>query len=858
MTDDVVRIPVNIPSPEHCSVCTSRLREAVDALPGVGSVDVDPALSLLTVSIDKGGPAADELAAQVERLGFDIAQSVGHASWRLTGLDCPDCARTVAVSIERIDHVWSAALNFASGTLYVEYDSTMDPRSEIVDMVGRMDYGIESVGDTTGRPIAEFRLSGIDCPDCASKLQVRVNSLDGVGAATLDFNTAKLRVGYEPSHTSIETLRAAIEAAGYTVESVQGEPERDIAPKSWWRANRTEASTAMSGALIALGLLLGQFEVLSTFAFALAIAVGGAVVARRAVASARVHSLDMNVLMTIAVIGAAGIGEWLEGAMVVFLFSVGGLLESRSLARTRSSIRDLMDLTPALTRVIRDGNEFELPPSEVRMGDTVVVRPGGRIPLDGEVLSGSSAVDEAPITGESFPVDKVVGDAVYAGTLNTNGVLEVRVSSLSGDSTLARVIHLVEEAQAQQAPFQRMVDRFTRYYTPAVVVLAILISTIPPVLTSVTAMDLGGFGDWFYRALVLLVVSCPCALVISTPVAVVSAITRATHDGVLIKGGAFLELAPQIRAIAFDKTGTLTRGCPEVADMVAISAPDSERVLEVAAALERHSGHPLAGAVMRAVGETAVIAATDVRAIAGRGVTGTIDGKVFAVGNARFMQEGFALSDHVESEIERLENDGRTVLVVVDIDGREVLGLIGVSDAVRSNAAEIVRTLRESGVGHLVMLTGDNDRTAQAIARQVGLTEYRARLLPEDKTDAIRELKERYGRVAMVGDGINDAPALASADVGIAMGAAGADTALETADVALLGDDLRAIPAFLALGRRTVANIRQNVWVSIVVKLAVLIAAVLGFAPLWLAVFADTGVALLVILNALRLLRAAR
>lgn len=853
---ETVEIPVTIPSPEHCSICTARLRDAVDEMPGVGSVTIDPALSLLSVTVEEGGPARDELSSQVQALGFSISQAVGHASWRLSGLDCPDCARTVAISVERVDHVWSASLNFATGTLYVEYDAAADPRPAVVDLVKRMDYGIEALGDTSGRPVVEFHLAAIDCPDCAAKLRARVDLIEGVEDATLDFATAKLKVGYEPSHTSVGALRDAIEAAGYEVEGIVGEESEETAPRSWMQKNRTEISTSGSGVLIGLGLLLGQYEVPATIALAMAIILGGGVIARRAVASARVRSLDMNVLMTIAVIGAAGIGEWLEAAMVVFLFSVGGLLEARSLAKTRRSIRDLMKLTPDVARVLRDGGEYDLAPSEVRLKDVIVVRPGDRIPLDGSVIRGSSAVDEAPITGESVPVDKDVGDVVYAGTLNTNGVLEIEVSSLAGDSTLSRVIHLVEEAQAQQAPFQRLVDRFTRYYTPAVVVLAILISTIPPLLSALTPLAWGGFGEWFYRALVLLVVSCPCALVISTPVAVVSAITRATRDGVLVKGGAFLELAPQIRVIAFDKTGTLTLGSPEVADVVALGAPNAERVIEVAAALEKNSGHPLAGAVLRAAGDVVPTGAADVRETAGRGVEGSIAGERFAVGSPAMASEMLPLSHEAESEIERLESDGRTVLVVVHLDVGRVVGLIGILDGVRPQAIEVVDSLRRIGIEHLVMLTGDNDRTAAAIANQVGLTEVRSRLLPQDKTNAIAELREQYGRVAMVGDGINDAPALARADIGIAMGAAGADTALETADVALMSDDLRALPGFLSLGRRTVANIQQNVWTSIVIKFVVLVAAVLGFAPLWLAVFADTGVALLVILNALRLLRA--
>ncbi|MDZ4064698.1 MAG: HAD-IC family P-type ATPase, partial [Coriobacteriia bacterium] len=447
---------------------------------------IDPSASILTVTIDTALLSPADLVSEVERLGHEVANAVGHAAYRITGLDCPDCARTVDVSVGYLEGVLSASLNFASSTLLVEYDPSADPRPGVVALVRRMDYGIESLGTDA----------------------------------------------------------------------------RAVRGPTWWELRRGDVAATASGIFIAIGWLLGRmgdpWQTVSVVAFALAIASGGALVFRRALMSLAVRSLDMNVLMSVAVIGAAALGDWLEGATVVFLFAVGGLLESRSLARTRRSIRDLMDLSPQMARVVRDGREFDLAPSEVVLGDRVRVRPGERIPLDGSVVGGSSAVDESPITGESVPVEKGMGAPVYTGTLNMGGLLEVEVTARASDSTLSRIICLVEDAQARQAPFQRLVDRFTRYYTPAVVGFAAAIAVVPPVLGELLGQSWGSPQEWVYRGLVLLVVGCPCALVISTPVAVVSAITRATRDGVLVKGGAFLEMAPRIAAVAFDKTGTLT------------------------------------------------------------------------------------------------------------------------------------------------------------------------------------------------------------------------------------------------------------------------------------------------------------
>ncbi len=687
-----------------------------------------------------------------------------------------------------------------------------------------------------------------------------VQQLPGVHSAEINFASGILTVEFDEAAAPLERVVALVRASGHGIEPLGG-ATTEHPPQSWWARHRAAVAVSVSGSLIAAAWVLGAAgapEGAQTAAYALAIIAGGTLTWRRALISLRARMLDMNVLMSIAVLGAAAIGQWQEGATVIFLFALGGWLEARALTRTRRSIRDLMDLTPPQARVRRDGQELLLPPEDVLIGDVLVVRPGERVALDGTILTGTSAFDEAAITGESIPVDRSAGGHVFAGSLNTSGLVEVEVTAVAGSSTLARIIYLVEEAQAAKAPAQQMVDRFSRWYTPVVVMFAVLVAVGPPVAGAVMGWDVGTFSTWLYRALVLLVISCPCALVVSTPVAVVSAITRATKDGLLVKGGAYLELAAKVRAVAFDKTGTLTRGKPAVVDVVGLRGLDRAHVLGTAATLEQHSNHPLAQAAVASAREEGFLPAhaAEFEELPGRGVTALLGERRIALGSPSFARELGALDAETDALIEASERTGATVLVLIE-EGAAT-GFISLADELRDEARAAVRALHATGVEHVVMLTGDNERTAAAIADRAGVTGHMARLLPEDKTAAVHRLRERYGVVAMVGDGINDAPALAAADIGIAMGAAGSDAAIETADVALMRDDLMALAGFLRLGKRTVANIKQNVTVSVVVKLAVLALAVLGKATLWMAVLADTGVALLVILNGLRLLRKAR
>jgi Cd2+/Zn2+-exporting ATPase len=557
--------------------------------------------------------------------------------------------------------------------------------------------------------------------------------------------------------------------------------------------------------------------------------------------------VDINVLMVIAVAGALALGEWLEASSVVFLFALAQWLEARTLERARQAIRALVDLTPRDAIVKRNGGEQRVAVDAIAVGDVVIVRPGDKVPLDGTIVGGHSDVNEAPMTGESLPVDKHPGDEVYAGTINGRGSLELAVTRVGPDTRLARIIHLVEAAQSRRAPVQSFVDRFAKIYTPTVIVLAVLVAAVPPLVAGADA------ETWFYRSLVLLVISCPCALVISTPVSIVSALSAAARNGVLIKGGAHLERLAAVRAIGFDKTGTLTRGEPGVSDVIAVGSASSQDVLRFAAAVETRSEHPIA----RAIADRARVDGTDIpeasgfMSVPGMGVEAVVGGRSVVVGNEALMtMRNVATS----ADLESIRRDGHT-LVFVAVD-RVLLGAIAVADPLRETAKETLELLRSHGIRHVAMLTGDHSATARVAAKTLSLDEYYAGLLPQEKHDRVLAIREAHGATLMVGDGVNDAPALAAADVGVAMGAAGSDAALETADIALMSDELLKIPYALRLARATLFNVKTNVIVSLVLKAAFLVMAITGSATLWMAVLADTGASVIVVANALRLLRA--
>jgi Cd2+/Zn2+-exporting ATPase len=564
---------------------------------------------------------------------------------------------------------------------------------------------------------------------------------------------------------------------------------------------------------------------------------------------------DINLLVVIAAIGASIIGEWAEAATVVFLFGVAEWLEGWADRRAQRAVEALLEIAPKTAAVKRDGQFVEIPVAEVMVDETVAVKSGMNIPLDGSVVAGESAVNQAPITGESVPVDKKPGDTVFAGTVNGEGSLEIRVTKAAGDTTLARIIRLVKEAQEQKAPTQRFVDVFARYYTPAVTVIALLVFLVPPLLLH------GDWSEWLYRACVLLIIACPCALVISTPVSIVAGLTALAKRGVLVKGGAHLESIGKLKALAVDKTGTITEGKPKVQSVEILGTSTKSEILWIAAAIDIHSSHPIAKAVVEYAERQGAVfpRATNYVARSGRGAEGMIEGHAYFVGNHRFTHEIGVCTPAIENRLSTIESRGQSVVVVGhrphgDCKG-EVLGIIAVGDTVRANAVEAVRSLHAAGVTTVVMLSGDNQRTADFVAKQVGIDEARGDLLPEDKVTALKSLREKHTFVGMVGDGVNDAPAMAAATVGIAMGAAGTDAAIETADITLMQDDLAKIAEAVRLGRRTLAIIRFNITFALALKLVFLVLTLAGFASLWLAILADTGATLLVIANALRLLQ---
>lgn len=688
----------------------------------------------------------------------------------------------------------------------------------------------------------------MDCREEVAILERRLKNLPGLEDLMPDLVGQRLRVRYDAAKLSTSFIVEAVAQTGMRAWLEHEHPVGHTAA-----ATARQALVVASGAALAAGLTVewsGGPELAARAAFLLSILSGGIYTARRAWAATRVLSLDINVLMLVAVLGAIILGEWSEGATVTFLFAFAQILEARSMDRARNAIRALMDLTPAEAIVRRDGIERRLPVEEVRLGDILLVKPGEKIPLDGAVVSGSSPVNQAPITGESLPVDKTVGHDVYGGTINGYGALDIRVTHLRQDTTLARIIALVELAQSQRAPSQAFVERFARYYTPAVIVVAIVIFAVPPLLFAQP------FSTWFYRALVLLVISCPCALVISTPVSVVSAIAAAARQGVLIKGGVHLERLGAIRCVAFDKTGTLTKGAPHVVEVIPLNGAAASEILEIAAGLEARSEHPVGRAILARAVEHGVAWAecSEFQSIPGRGAEAIVGGQPALVGNHRLIEERGLCTAEIHARLDALAASGRTAVLVARTG--KPLGIIALADQTRESARDAVEMLRRQGVERVVMLTGDNRATAQALAEDLGVDEAQSELLPHDKVEAVHALRRRYGTVAMVGDGVNDAPALAAADVGIAMGAAGTDAALETADIALMADELLKIPFALRLGRATLRNIRINVTLSLGLKAVFLALAIVGSATLWMAVLADMGASLLVIANGMRLLRA--
>lgn len=745
-----------------------------------------------------------------------------------------------------------------------------------------------------------WRIVGMDCAACAQTLENGVGKLEGVESCQISFTTETMRVS---GRAEASAILDRVRSLGYevaTTEDEAGTPAGAPPPPTpnflrfLWQ--RSDTRLALLGALLILpGLLfnellpmLGYGHPLLNASSVAAMLLAGYPIMRSAARALRInHEININVLMSIAAIGAVIIGAYTEAGLVMVLFAIGEALEGYTAARARDSLRSLAQVMPREAVVLRpcldcrshlgqDGyeggpcpfcglEEQRVPVADLQVGETIVTRPGERIPMDGRVLAGSSAVNQAPITGESLPLTKQPGDEVFASSINGEGVLHIRVTHLAADNTISRLIQMVEEAQERRAPAQRFVDRFARVYTPAVVLLAALVAIVPPLLLGQPFLNPdAGTQGWLYRALALLVVACPCALVISTPVSIVSAISNAARHGVLVKGGAFLETLSRVRVMAFDKTGTLTRGEPAVVAVKAVDCTDElsgrcdycDDLLALASAVEQHSEHPLARAVTSASQARGIDrrypAAEAVTALTGRGVTGRVNETEVFIGSHTYFDQRVAHSDAHCAELNEVAATGQTAMLVQQ--GTEYRGYIAVADTPRPGSREALAQLRRLGIHHLVMLTGDNLGTAQSVARQMGLSDVHANLLPADKVAAVNDLRRQHGPIAMVGDGINDAPALATADVGIAMGAAGTAQALETADIALLNDDLSRLAFAVRLAQAAMRTIRWNIAFSLGVKGIFLLLVLAGGGSMWLAVLADVGASLLVTLNGTRLL----
>ena len=714
----------------------------------------------------------------------------------------------------------------------------------------------------------EFRVHGMDCADEVAILRRELEPLVG-DSERLAFDLLRGKMTVRRGQTNVEpgAIVDAVARSGMRAERWEDVPA-GVGPDARRRRIRT-GLTSTSGLLTVVAFILhavreGPLAAVGTEGtglaaptpiavaaiYTVAIVAGGWFIAPRAWLAARRLRPDMHLLMTIAVLGAVAIGEWLEGAVVTFLFALSLALESWSVGRARRAVEALLAMAPPTARLLdEDGTATEVPAEDVNVGQRILVKPGDRVPLDGFVREGLSQVNQAPITGESVPVDKAPGAEVFAGTINGSGALQVEVSRVAGETTLAQIIRMVGDAQSRRAPSEQWVDRFARVYTPAIFGLAVLVAVVPPLLAG------GVWADWFYRALVLLVIGCPCALVISTPVAIVASLAAAARQGVLLKGGAFAEIPARLRAIALDKTGTLTEGVPAVASVVSLAGHTETELLQAMGAVEAHSDHPLARAIVAYVRERGlpIVPAAEVRALDGRGVRARFDGREYWLGSHRYLEEIGEETPELHQQLDALASAGHSVVVMGTDD--HVCGFVTLADAVRPESRAAVAALRAAGVAHVVMLTGDNRATAERIAAETGISELRAELLPPEKVAAVEELVERFDTVAMIGDGVNDAPAMGRATLGIAMGAAGSDAAIEAADVALMSDDLSRLAWLVHHSRRTLAIIRQNVGLSLAVKLVFVVLTFSGHAALWAAIAADMGVSLVVIANALRLLR---
>ena len=766
-------------------------------------------------------------------------------------MDCADCALTVQGAVGRLPGVQDPNVNFSTQTLNLTLDETRTSRESLESALRSMGYSPRLEGSAPVQQLQYF-VENMDCADCARTVEGAIGRIEGVSDASVNFTTQTLRLTLNETQTPRAELERSLRSLGYppVVQDGDAQEERSpgpapVAPSKPWHRTSKGRTVLATGALLALSSLLALlFPPLAPWGFTAATLIGVTPLARKAWASARLgEPFTINTLISLAAIGAIAIGEAAEGAIVVFFFAIGELLENLATGRARANIQALAALTPKVALLLEDdGRTREVPVESLRVGQLVRVQPGARVPADGTIVRGNGDIYDSPVTGESIPIHKGEGDTLFAGSISTDGVLAVQVDKPAEDSTIARIIHLVEEAESNKAPTARFIDRFSRVYTPGAMVVASLVAILPPLLLEAS------WEAWIYKGIALLLIACPCALVLSVPAAVTSGISAGARRGLLIKGGGALEAIGSVRTVAFDKTGTLTENRPRVTDVIPLGI-DEEEVVRLAAAVETGSSHPLARAILERAQNLDVPPSENARAIAGKAVTATIEGRQHVVGSPRYAAEHATLPPQATQQVETLEREGKTVVVL--LEGATPLGLLAIRDEPRGDAQAAITHLERLGV-RSVMLTGDNARTGTAIARDLGL-DVRAELLPADKLRAIDELKQG-GKVAMVGDGINDAPALAQADVSIAMGG-GTDVALETADAALLRESVAGVSDLVQLSRATMRNIRQNVTFALGLKAIFLVTTLLGLTGLWPAILSDTGATVVVTANALRLLR---
>lgn len=787
-----------------------------------------------------------------------------HAALELniTGLDCPSCAGHLETVIKGIIGVTKVTMLLVEEQAVILYDPVKTTPAAIREKIEAAGYAvvvnedeeadIETAnitqqlqpGITTGRQDI-LHIENMDCPTEEALIRNKLKVFPGV--IGLEFNLLQRTLTISHTLSSLKTVEEALKSIGMQVGTLESQDELPKDEKTNWWPLIISGVAALSAEIIELASVGPHW--LSLLLALVAILTGGLTTYKKGWIALRNRNLNINALMSIAVTGALLIRQWPEAAMVMFLFALAEVIEVKSLDRARNAIRVLMAMTPQTATVqLPDGTWGEVPAKDVALEKVVRVRPGERIALDGVVVEGNSTVDQAPITGESLPVDKSPGEPVFAGTINQAGSLLFRVTALATNSTLTRIIHAVEAAQGSRAPTQRFVDQFAKVYTPAVFAVALAVAVIPP-------LAFGGLWmEWVYKSLVLLVIACPCALVISTPVTIVSGLAAAARHGILIKGGVYLEEGRKLAWLALDKTGTITHGKPAQTDCEVLGEIDPNEARCLAASLARRSDHPVSHAIATAAETDGILLreVTDFTALAGRGVTGRIDDHTYYLGKPRMLTENGFSGSSLSLRITALERQGKSVVLLAD--NSRPLALFGVADTIKDTSREAISNLHRLGV-HTMMLTGDNQHTAEAIASSVGIDEVRAGLLPEEKLRAIEVLQGQGGAVGMVGDGINDAPSLARADVGFAMGAAGTDTAIETADVALMDDDLRKVAVFVQLSRTTSAILKQNIALALGIKVIFLGMTLAGHATMWMAVFADMGASLIVVANGLRLLR---